>query len=224
MIIIRNLSKKYRTKNRESLVFENVNLTIRFGQSIALIGKNGAGKSTFLKLLAGIDYPDSGEIVTNKLISWPIGSKEAFHPLLTPRQNIKFICMVLIGNIKKKINEKMDFIEDFADIGTGFDRPFNTLSAGMKNRVSFGLSMAFEFDFYLIDELSSAGDQLFREKSRDYLKKKLKDSCFIMVDHNLKNLENNCNKALLITNNTIQEYNDVKEAIEIHRKNLLENY
>lgn len=221
MITIKNLSKKFKTKHGEFWIFKDINLTIKAGESIALIGKNGAGKSTFLKLLAGIDYPDRGGVYTKKSISWPIGSKDALHPLLTARENVTFVSIAFIGKNKRKLEEKVSFVEKFADIEKSFDKPFKTLSAGMKTRVSFGLSMAFDFDFYLIDELSAAGDQFFRKKSRDYLKEKLKKGCFIMVDHNLNNLQVNCNKAFLINENKIIQYSNVEEAIKVHKDLLM---
>lgn len=220
MIIIKNLSKSYKTKFKNNLVFEKVNLSIKEGDKIALIGRNGAGKSTFLRLLGGVESCEFGQIKTNNKISWPIGSKEGFHPLLTARENVTFISKIYLGNDIKELIKKIKFVENFAEIGQFFDKPYRNISSGMKTRVSFGISMAFDFDFYLIDELSSAGDLYFREKSKFFLDKKLKNSGFIMIDHNLKNIQNYCQKAFVIHNKRIKNFDNLSKAIDFYKKNL----
>ena len=218
MIEVKNLSKYYYHNQEKICIFKDVSFQIYGKQSLALIGGNGAGKSTLLRLLSGVDLPDSGEIITNSSISWPIGSRDGFHPLMSARQNVLFTCRLFLGKNKKEINKKVLFIEQFADIGDFFDRPFKFYSAGMKARVAFALSMAFDFDFYLIDEMTSAGDISFRERSAILMEQKLKNSNFIMVDHNLKSLLKYCDKALLIKDNSIKLYNNINEAIKLHKQ------
>ena len=222
MIVVRNLTKNYIFNGKKTCIFDNVNFCINSKESVALIGRNGAGKSTLLRMLAGVDYPDSGKIISNKSISWPIGSREGFHPLLSARQNIIFTGRIFSKNDSVFIKKKIDFVEKFADIGSYFDKPFKFYSAGMRARVAFGLSMAFDFDFYLIDEITAAGDQAFRRNSKLLLEQKMKNSNFIMVDHNLEGLRKYCSKALLIMNKTIYQFNNIDEAIDIHNKELLD--
>ena len=128
---------------------------------------------------------------------------------------------MFVGNDIDKIKTKVNFIKNFADIGEYFDKPFKTYSAGMRARVTFGASMAFDFDTYLIDEVSAAGDQLFRKKCENYLSKKLDKSDFIMVNHNLWSLKPICNKAFILEKGKLLEYNDLDEAIEIHKTQLM---
>ncbi|WP_254965344.1 ABC transporter ATP-binding protein [Cyanobium sp. Aljojuca 7A6] len=188
-------------------------------ESIAVIGANGAGKSTLLQLLGGIDIPDRGTIDCTGTISWPVGIEGGFQGSLTGRENVTFVSMIY--GEKREIDDRIKFVEDFAELGIYFDRPFKTYSSGMKSRLSFGLSMAFPFDYYLIDEITAAGDQKFREKSKRLLLDRKKTSNFLMVDHNLWGLQIHCNRAFLLESGGITEYANVKEAIDIHTKTLL---
>ena len=218
MIEIKNLTKSYIHKGRRNYVFKNLSLKINTGESVALIGGNGAGKSTLLRIIGGMDFPDSGEVFTDKRISWPVGLKGGFQGSLSGRENTRFVSMIFHGNEKEKIKEKIDFVEDFADIGKYFDKPFRNYSDGMRSRVTFALSMAFDFDVYLIDEVSAAGDFIFREKCKKALKKKLKTSDFLMVNHNLWTLKPLCQKAFLLFNGEIIQFDSVKDAIKEHKR------
>ncbi|MCP9835107.1 ABC transporter ATP-binding protein [Cyanobium sp. La Preciosa 7G6] len=198
---------------------DNLTFEIAGDESIAVIGANGAGKSTLLQLLGGIDIPDRGTIDCTGTISWPVGIEGGFQGSLTGRENVTFVSMIY--GEKREIDDRIKFVEDFAELGIYFDRPFKTYSSGMKSRLSFGLSMAFPFDYYLIDEITAAGDQKFREKSKRLLLDRKKTSNFLMVDHNLWGLQIHCNRAFLLESGGITEYANVKEAIDIHTKTLL---
>ena len=218
MIKVKNLSKSFIHNGKKINIFRNLNFEINKGESIALLGRNGAGKSTLLKILGGIDYPDSGIIQRDCSISWPVGLVGGFQGSLSARENTIFVSKIYAGLNKENIQKKVKFVEDFAEIGDYFDRPFKTYSSGMRSRVTFGLSMAFDFDIYLIDEVTSAGDERFRKKSREYLAKKKKNADFIMVDHNLYGLKIHCNKAFLLHKGNLIEFKDVEEAISQHKK------
>ena len=218
MIEIKNLTKSYIHKGRRNYVFKNLSFKINTGESVALIGGNGAGKSTLLRIIGGMDFPDSGEVFTDKRISWPVGLKGGFQGSLSARENTRFVSMIFHGNDKEKIQEKINYVEDFADIGKYFDKPFKKYSDGMRSRVTFALSMAFDFDIYLIDEVSAAGDFIFREKCAKILKKKLKNSDFLMVNHNLWSLKPLCHKAFILFNGEIIQFDSVKEAIKEHKR------
>lgn len=161
MIRIENLTKTYRTPQGRHNVFKNLNIELPSGKSVALIGRNGAGKSTLLRMIGGIDRPDSGRIITNKTISWPVGLSGGFQGSLTGRENVKFVSRLYAK--QNELQDKVAFVEDFAELGKYFDMPIKTYSSGMKSRLGFGLSMAFKFDYYLVDEVTAVGDAKFKK-------------------------------------------------------------
>lgn len=216
MIILKNVTKFYKTPNGKHYVFHNLDLTIPEGKSVGLIGRNGAGKSTLLRMLGGIDRPDSGEIISTKSISWPVGLSGGFQGSMTGRQNVKFVCRLYAA--QAELPEKLAFIQEFADIGEYFDMPVNTYSSGMRSRLAFGLSMAFDFDYYIIDEVSAVGDASFKRKSREIMRDKKTRANFLMVSHNFSNIKNYCDIALLIGRGAVAIYENIDEAIKVYMK------
>ncbi|WP_287789631.1 MULTISPECIES: ABC transporter ATP-binding protein [Atlantibacter] len=215
MIKIENLTKSYRTPQGRHYVFKNLNLELPSGKSVALIGRNGAGKSTLLRMIGGIDRPDSGRIVTDKTISWPVGLSGGFQGSLTGRENVKFVARLYAK--KEELKEKIEFVEDFAELGKYFDMPIKTYSSGMKSRLGFGLSMAFKFDYYLVDEVTAVGDARFKQKCADLFNSRHKEASFLMVSHSLNSLKQYCDVALLIDRKSnTQLHNNLEEAISIY--------
>lgn len=215
MIKIHNLTKSYRTPQGKHYVFKNLNIEFPTGQSIALIGRNGAGKSTLLRMIGGIDRPDSGKIITDQTISWPVGLSGGFQGSLTGRENVKFVARLY--SKKDELKEKVDFVEEFSELGKYFDMPIKSYSSGMKSRLGFGLSMAFKFDYYLVDEVTSVGDARFRKKCADIFSRKQESSNFLMVSHNLNSLKDFCDAALFVgRGNNVEFYSDVSEAINAY--------
>lgn len=217
MIEVSNLTKSYRHKGKKVTVFRDLSFRIERGETVALLGRNGAGKSTLLRILGGIDQPDSGSIQADVSISWPVGLVGGFQGSLTARENVTFVSKIYAGHQPELIEERVRRVEEFAEIGVYFDRPFKTYSSGMRSRVTFGLSMAFEFDLYLIDEVTSAGDERFRKRSRKVLEQLHEKADFMMVDHNLWGLQLHCNRALLLHNGGLMEFNDLQEGIAMHK-------
>ncbi len=218
MIEVKNLTKSYIVEGKKNFVLKDISFKINKGESIAILGKNGAGKSTLLRILGGIDFPDYGYINRECTISWPVGLSGGFQGSLTGFENVKFVCKIFNFNNKSEIKNKIYKVEEFAEIGDAFyEMPFKSYSSGMRSRVSFGMSMAFDFDVYLIDEVKNAGDQRFRNKSRDILLKKKKSCDFLMVDHNLGSLKF-CDKAFIINDGSLLKFNNVDEAIHTHLK------
>lgn len=212
MIKIENLTKSYRTPQGRHYVFKNLNLELPSGKSVALIGRNGAGKSTLLRMIGGIDRPDSGRIVTDKTISWPVGLSGGFQGSLTGRENVKFVARLYAN--KEELKEKIEFVEDFAELGKYFDMPIKTYSSGMKSRLGFGLSMAFKFDYYLVDEVTAVGDARFKQKCADLFNSRHKEASFLMVSHSLNSLKEYCDIAVLATKDrNIQICDNVNDAI-----------
>lgn len=213
MIKIENLTKSYRTPVGRHYVFKNLNIEIPSGKSVAFIGRNGAGKSTLLRMIGGIDRPDSGKIITNKTISWPVGLAGGFQGSLTGRENVKFVARLYAK--QEELKEKIEFVEEFAELGKYFDMPIKTYSSGMRSRLGFGLSMAFKFDYYIVDEVTAVGDARFKEKCAQLFKERHKESSFFMVSHSLNSLKEFCDVAIVFKDdNAVSFHEDVQEGIE----------
>ncbi|AJA14891.1 ABC transporter ATP-binding protein [Pseudomonas putida S12] len=215
MFELRNVTKSYLTPNGRRYVFRNLSLAIPPGKNIGLIGRNGAGKSTLMRLLGGADVPDSGTIATDRSISWPVGLTGGFQGSMTGRDNIKFVCRVY-GATGEAMREKIRYVQDFAEIGDWIDEPIKTYSSGMRSRVAFGLSMAFDFDYYLIDEVMSVGDAQFKRKCAEVFQEKLQKSNVVLVTHTMSEVEKLCDVVLLVRNGSIQVYDDVAEGIKAY--------
>ena len=221
MIEIKNISKIFKFRGSKTYVLNNISLKINKNEKIALLGKNGAGKSTLLNIIGGVTSPDNGQIRKNCSISWPIGKSAGFVPDMTGRQNVLFVLKLFFGNDKEAIRKKLLFIKDFSELGEAFDRPFVQYSRGMKSRISFSLSIAFDFDVYLLDEIMGGGDAAFKAKTKSKLNELIKNKTLIMVTHNLDEYIKYCNRALILNKGKLNEYDNVKEAIKEHKKLLL---
>ncbi|WP_086255890.1 ABC transporter ATP-binding protein [Campylobacter vicugnae] len=218
MIKLDNLTKFYPLSNGDKhFVFREFTFTFPDDCSIGLIGRNGAGKSTLMRLLSGADIPNAGRVITDKKISWPVGLAGGFQQSLSARDNVKFVARVY-GYKGEALEEKVRYIEEFAEIGKYFDEPMNTYSSGMRSRIGFGLSMAFDFDYYLIDEAGAVGDAKFKKKSDVIYKEKLSNSKVIMVSHNMAEIEQWCDKVILVNSGKTIVYDDVKEGIEMYKR------
>ena len=215
MFELRNVTKSYLTPNGRRYVFRNLSLAIPPGKNIGLIGRNGAGKSTLMRLLGGADVPDSGTIITDRSISWPVGLTGGFQGSMTGRDNIKFVCRIY-GATGEAMREKIRYVQEFAEIGDWIDEPIKTYSSGMRSRVAFGLSMAFDFDYYLIDEVMSVGDAQFKRKCNEVFQEKLQKSNVVLVTHTMSEVEKLCDVVLLVRNGEIQVYEDVSEGIKAY--------
>ncbi|MGM9996852.1 ABC transporter ATP-binding protein [Campylobacter lanienae] len=218
MIKLDNLTKFYPLSNGDKhFVFREFTFTFPDDCSIGLIGRNGAGKSTLMRLLSGADIPNAGRVITDKKISWPVGLAGGFQSSLSARDNVKFVARVY-GYRGEALEEKVRYIEEFAEIGKYFDEPMNTYSSGMRSRIGFGLSMAFDFDYYLIDEAGAVGDAKFKQKSDAIYKEKLSNSKVIMVSHNMSEIKQWCDKVILVNCGMTTVYDDVKEGIEMYKR------
>ncbi|HDS2265334.1 TPA: ABC transporter ATP-binding protein [Escherichia coli] len=216
MIKIENLTKSYRTPTGRHYVFKDLNIEIPSGKSVAFIGRNGAGKSTLLRMIGGIDRPDSGKIITNKTISWPVSLAGGFQGSLTGRENVKFVARLYAK--QEELKEKIEFVEEFAELGKYFDMPIKTYSSGMRSRLGFGLSMAFKFDYYIVDEVTAVGDARFKEKCAQLFKERHKESSFLMVSHSLNSLKEFCDVAIVFKNSyIIGYYENVQSGIDEYK-------
>lgn len=218
MIKLENITKSYSLRDGgRHYVFKNLSFTFPENKSIGLLGPNGAGKSTLMRILGGIDLPDSGKVLTDKTISWPVGLSGGMQGSLSARDNVKFICRVY-GLNKKEIVEKVEYVQNFAEIGKYFDEPIKSYSSGMRSRVAFGLSMAFDFDYYLIDEIGAVGDARFKQKSKAVYEQKLINSNVIMVSHNMADIKLYCDYVVLVYNGEANVYEDINEGISMYQQ------
>jgi capsular polysaccharide transport system ATP-binding protein len=212
---LKNITKSYLTPKGRRHVFRDLSLQIPPGKNIGLIGRNGSGKSTLMRLLGGADIPDSGTVVTNKSISWPVGLSGGLQGTMTGRENIKFVSRVY-GAEGEAMRQKVSYVEDFAEIGSWIDEPVKTYSSGMRSRLAFGLSMAFDFDYYLIDEVMSVGDAHFKRKCADVFETRLQKSKVVLVSHSMPEIKKLCDVVLLVRDGGVQIYDDVDEGIKAY--------
>ncbi len=213
MIEIRNITKSYQTTTGREFIFRDLSVMVPPDRNVALIGRNGAGKSTLMRLIGGLDTPDKGQIYVTGSVSWPVGLSGGFQGSLTARENVKFVARVY-GAEGAQMKRIVDFVEEFAEIGRYFDRPVNTFSSGMRSRVAFGLSLAFDFDYYLIDEAMSTGDAHFKNKATKAFKDRISESKVILVTHSMSQVRSMCDHVLLIENGKVYSYEDIEEGIK----------
>lgn len=217
MIEINGLYKRYHRQRRVyDWVLEDINLTIPKGVSVGLLGRNGAGKSTLLRLIAGMDTPDRGEIVRHSRVSWPIGLSGGFQGSMSGRQNVKFVARVHGG--RYNIQDIIGKVRDFSELGDAFDEPIKTYSSGMRARLNFGLSLAFEFDVYLSDEATSVGDRAFKAKATKAFKDKVDQASLIMVSHSEGILKDLCQAGIYLKNGRAMWYDDINDAIAAYHE------
>lgn len=214
MIRFENLTKSFWVNGERKVVIDNLNLTLPTGVSLALLGRNGAGKSTLLQMIAGTLRPDSGRIVSDGTISWPVGFGGSFHNELTGAQNVRFIARIY-GVDTDSLSA---FVEDFADLGKHYHMPVRSYSAGMRSRLTFGTSMGIRFDTYLVDEVTAVGDAQFKRKSRAVFVERMKQSSAILVSHSMGDVRQFCNAGIVLERGHVQYFTDLEAAIARHQK------
>ncbi len=215
MIEIKNLTKSYKTPNGRHYVFKDLNLILPSHKSIGFLGRNGAGKSTLLRMIGGMDRPDSGQIISDGKISWPVGLASGFQGSMTGRENVKFVARLYAET--SELLEKVAFVEEFAQLGKYFDMPIKSYSSGMRSRLGFGLSMAFKFDYYLIDEVTAVGDAKFKKRSAELINKRREESQFLMVSHSMNDLKRFCDVAVLVGRDGVALFDDVEQGIKAYQ-------
>lgn len=217
MIHFENVSKYYPTKQGRSYVFKDVNISLPTDRNTAILGPNGVGKSTLIKMLGGADFPSKGKITSEQRISWPLGLQGGLQGSMSARENVRFVARINGHKNTKPVEQQ---VADFAQIGNYFDEPVKTYSNGMRSKITFGLAMAFElnFDVLLIDELTAVGDAAFKAKSKKLLLEKYDNTKLIMVNHSLKELKQFCDAGVVIKNQTLCYYPDLDVAIKDYQE------
>jgi capsular polysaccharide transport system ATP-binding protein len=212
MIEIRDIVKDYPTSAGSQRVLDGISFTIEKGQKLAVLGANGAGKSTLIKLIGGVEHPTSGVIRRHMSQSWPIAFQGAFHPNLTGRDNARFIARLY----DQSFEDILAKTEDFAELGDKLGEPVSTYSNGMRARLAFGLSLAIEFDCYLIDEAIVVGDQRFQRKCFDEIFVKRADRALILAVHYADIVRDYCDRALLLKGGRGKVFDDIDLALDIY--------
>ncbi|WP_306752278.1 ABC transporter ATP-binding protein [Paracoccus actinidiae] len=216
MIHLQNLCKTYTLNGRHKVVADNITATFPSGISVALLGRNGAGKSSLLRMISGAMLPSSGKILSTGTISWPVGFAGSFNSELTGEQNCRFVARVYGIDT----DELLYFVEDFAELGDHFWLPVRTYSSGMRSRLAFGLSMAIPFDTYLVDEVSAVGDAAFKAKSNHVFNERLSKAGAIVVAHSMGMLRQTCQSGAVLEQGQLTFYADIEDAIAAHMDNM----
>lgn len=216
MITIENVHKRYTTRRGVGdWVLRGVNMVIPTGRNVGLVGVNGAGKSTLLRIIGGADYPTRGRVRRYCRVSWPMANG-GLEGTLTGRQNAKFVCR--IHGFQNELPERIARIEEFAELGKAFDDPIQTYSSGMRSRLQFALSLAFDFDVYISDEVTAAGDAAFRKKAQQAFQNLAHKASIIMVAHNDATLRAFCESGILLKDGKATWFDKLEDALLAYKE------
>lgn len=218
MIEIRDLTHRYPTRSGWVTVLDKINLTIRPGEKVGILGRNGVGKSTLIRLISGAELPTSGSIQRGMSVSWPLAFGGAFQGSLTGLDNLRFICRVYGVDFRPRV----DYVEEFSELGRYLREPVKTYSSGMRARLAFAISMAIEYDCYLIDEIIAVGDSRFHEKCQHELFEKRRDRAMIMVSHNPEFLQAHCDHAVVLERGRLTNFDRLEDAFAYYHEAMLQ--
>lgn len=214
MISFSQVTKSYKSKGIRKIILDSLSFTFPADKNIAIMGKNGAGKSTMMRLIAGTEPPDRGHIYRKDKVSWPLGFSGGFNGSMTGLENIRFVSRIYGQDTDRIVR----YVARFSELGPSLRLPIKTYSSGMKARLAFGLSMAIDFQVYLIDEITAVGDSNFKRKSKEVFLDKLDKSQIIMVSHSKNTIKEYCDCGLLIQNGNISYYSTIKELLEAYKE------
>ena len=218
MIHIEDVHKRYKTDHGMGRwVLQGISLTIPARTNVGLIGVNGAGKSTLLRIIGGMDFPNKGRVVRQCRVSWPMG-QGGLEGTLTGRQNAKFVCRV--HGRQDDLADRLAFVQDFSELGEAFDEPIKTYSSGMRARLQFALSLAFDFDVYISDEVTAAGDAAFRKKTAAAFRDMADRAGLIMVAHDEGTLKQFCQAGIWINEGKAHWFDRIDDALQAYRETI----
>ena len=212
MIICDDVRKTYPLGHGRKVVLDGIDLVVRPGEHVGFLGRNGAGKTTLIKLIGSVEYPTSGKIKRGMSVSWPLGFGGGFQGSLTGYDNARFIARIY----GRRYSEIRDFVEDFTELGRQLRMPVKTYSSGMRARLAFALSLAIEFDCYMIDEVIMVGDHNFQRKCHAELFEKRGDRALILASHSTEIIREYCSSALVLSGGKGTVYDDVNEALTVY--------
>jgi capsular polysaccharide transport system ATP-binding protein len=218
VIIVDDVYKRYQTDHGPGpWVLDGVSFTIPPRTNVGLIGSNGAGKSTLLRLIGGIDQPTRGHVERRCRVSWPMGGG-GLQRTLSGRQNAKFVCR--IHGHEHDMAERLETIEEFAALGRSFDEPVKTYSSGMRSRLQFALSLAFDFDVYISDEVTAAGDAVFKKRAANAFRKLADRAGLIMVSHGEGTLRQFCSAGILLSRGKAYWFDAIDDALSAYKESV----
>lgn len=212
MIAFNRVNMVYHGRNLTKRVLKDASFAIRPGDALGICGVNGAGKSTLMRLIAGVENPTSGTIRRTMSVSWPIGYSSCFQGSLTGADNARFIARIY----RQPIARLLAFVEEFADLGEYFNQPVKTYSSGMQARLAFGISLAIDFDCYLVDEVTSAGDARFAARCHEALTHRRAEGTLVMVSHSAETLRQYCMTGAVLHDGRLRFFRTIDEAIDVH--------
>ncbi|MEO0635844.1 MAG: ABC transporter ATP-binding protein [Pseudomonadota bacterium] len=212
MIRLENVSKAFKTKGGRKVILSGQTYEFSPGYSYGLLGVNGAGKSTTMRILAGSELPDSGRVHRKRRISWPLGFAAGFNMTMSGRENLKFVARAYGEDWRRVFN----FVADFAEIGDYMNSPLSEYSSGMLSRFAFGLSMAIEFECYLVDEITSVGDQRFQQRCREAFTQRRAVADIIMISHDMGTIEQYCDRGALLVDGKLMHFDTVEGAVSAY--------
>src|SRR6202789_3978404 len=218
MLSVEHVSKVYETRRGPYKVFDDVSFTLQRGKNLGILGRNGAGKSTMIRLISGAEQPTTGSIRRGMRVSWPVAFGGASQANLTGLDNLKFVCRVYGIDYKPLV----PFVEEFTELGAFFREPVMHYSHGMATRLAFALSMAIEFDCFLIDEAMVVGDARFYERCHYELFQKRKDRAFILVSHDPNAIKMYCENAVVLHEGRLHAFPNVDAAYTFYLDTLAE--
>jgi capsular polysaccharide transport system ATP-binding protein len=219
MLSVEHVYKSYATRRGRHKVLEDVNFTLERGRNLGILGRNGAGKSTMIRLISGAERPTAGRIRRGMRVSWPLAFAGAFQAHLTGLDNLKFVCRIYNVDYKPLIAQ----VEEFTELGEFFREPVMHYSHGMLTRLAFALSMAIEFDCFLIDEAMVVGDKRFHDRCHYELFHKRKDRAYILVTHDATSIKSYCENAVVLHGGKMLHFPNIDEAYDFYTKTLAVN-
>ena len=211
-IVIDSIVKEYESTIGTRRILDGISLSVGRGEKIAVLGRNGAGKSTLVKIIGGVEVPTSGQIIRGISMSWPLALAGGFEVSMSGMDNIRFIARIY----NKPIKDMIAFVDDFAELGRQLYLPVRAYSSGMRARLAFALTLAVDFDCFLIDEVISVGDQRFHAKCHEALFVKRHHCAMILVSHDTHIIKEYCNQALVLKNGRGKVFDDIDYALDIY--------
>lgn len=215
MIRLENVSKSYPTRHGIHRVLDGINLTVAKGEHLGIMGRNGSGKSTLIRMISGAERPTAGHVHRGISVSWPLAFGGAFQSHLTGRDNLRFVCRIYGVDYARAL----PYVEEFSELGDFLREPIRHYSSGMRARLAFALSMAIEFDCFLIDEVIAVGDSRFHERCRVELFEKRRDRALILVSHDPNAINDHCDRAAVLVNGKLHDFATVDQAQAFYHSN-----
>ncbi|MBB5509963.1 ABC transporter ATP-binding protein [Paraburkholderia atlantica] len=216
MIELEGICKDYHTRQGHRRVLDRINLRVRRGEKIGILGRNGAGKSTLIRMISGAELPSAGKIRRDMSVSWPLAFGGAFQGSLTGMDNLRFICRVYGADAKAA----EPFVQDFSELGYYLREPVKSYSAGMRARLAFAISMAIEFDCFLIDEIVAVGDSRFHAKCHHELFERRRDRSLIIVSHDPGYIREHCDHAAVLRQGNLHTFDHIDEAYAFYQESV----